>query len=525
MENYPRDELLQTDPDDARRDRHVGAAPAGAPQDPAVPALRHLRAVRLGAHLPAPRPLQHDGPAEDGGHPAADVQRGERRTTRPACRSRRWPGCTSWSGCPRARRSREVDESALEREVVEATRTWDEDLVEALRADVGDEAGGRLIGLVRQGVPRGVQGGRPPAGRPSPTSAGSRCSTPTTPSQVGLHQEPGCPPDERRFKLYRRGPLTLTRGAADVHRTSASRSSTSGPTRSPAATASASTSTTSGCVRRHPEDWGGGGDRDARRLLFQNAVRAVWTGAAESDGFNALVLGAGLTWRQVVILRTVAKYLRQTRSTFSPGVCRGRPRREPRRLADAGRAVRDPVRPRSGMRVQAGPERAEAEATIAEAVLAALDEVASLDQDRIIRALLGVVQAALRTNFYQSDPVAGGPQGLRQPQARPDQGARPARAAADVRDLGLRPARRGRPPALRQGRPRRAALVRPAGGLPHRGPRSGQGADGQERRHRPDREQGRVLRQAAARPDRRTATPGWPRASPHTSCSSPACST
>ena len=40
----------------------------------------------------------------------------------------------------------------------------------------------------------------------------------------------------------------------------------------------------------HVEDWGDGGDRDARRLLFQDAVRAVWTGAAESDGFNALVL-------------------------------------------------------------------------------------------------------------------------------------------------------------------------------------------------------------------------------------------
>ena len=61
-----------------RRHRPVGDAPPGAPQDQAVPALRHLRAVRLRPHLPAPRPLQHDGPAEDGGHPAADVRRGER---------------------------------------------------------------------------------------------------------------------------------------------------------------------------------------------------------------------------------------------------------------------------------------------------------------------------------------------------------------------------------------------------------------------------------------------------------------
>src|SRR6476659_4073965 len=63
--------------------------------------------------------------------------------------------------------------------------------------------------------------------------------------------------------------------------------------------------------------WTADGGRDRLRELFQDAVGAVWHGQAESDGFNALVLGAGLTWRQVVILRTVAKYLRQTGSTFS----------------------------------------------------------------------------------------------------------------------------------------------------------------------------------------------------------------
>ena len=67
----------------------------------------------------------------------------------------------------------------------------------------------------------------------------------------------------------------------------------------------------------HAEDWGAAATATRVGCCSQNAVRAVWTGAAESDGFNALVLGAGLTWRQVVILRTVAKYLRQTRSTFS----------------------------------------------------------------------------------------------------------------------------------------------------------------------------------------------------------------
>jgi glutamate dehydrogenase len=43
----------------------------------------------------------------------------------------------------------------------------------------------------------------------------------------------------------------------------------------------------------------------------------VWRGEAEVDGFNELVLRAGLTWRQVVVLRAYAKYLRQAGNTFS----------------------------------------------------------------------------------------------------------------------------------------------------------------------------------------------------------------
>ena len=60
-----------------------------------------------------------------------------------------------------------------------------------------------------------------------------------------------------------------------------------------------------------------GGEPGRVRELFQEAVGAIWDGRAESDDFNALVLCAGLTWRQVAIVRTIGKYLRQTRATFS----------------------------------------------------------------------------------------------------------------------------------------------------------------------------------------------------------------
>ena len=107
-------------------------------------------------------------------------------------------------------------------------------------------------------------------------------------------------------------------------------------------------------------------------------------------------------------------------------------------------------------------------------------------------------------------------------EARPAQHPRPAAAAADVRDLRLLAARRGRAPARRHGRPRRAALVGPAGGLPHRDPRAGEGADGQERRHRAGRAP-RAGSSSSARP--RAGTPCTPRSSPATGRSSAGCST
>ncbi|HEU4397973.1 MAG TPA: NAD-glutamate dehydrogenase [Actinomycetota bacterium] len=134
------------------------------------------------------------------------------------------------------------------------------------------------------------------------------------------------------------------------------------------------------------------------RDVFQDAFAATLRGEAESDGFNRLVLGARLTWREIVVLRAYCKYLRQTRLTFSqeymeqalagnPGIARGlvelfRARFDPARSADADGRV---------------------EALRAE-LADAIDQVANLDEDRILRSFLGMVEATLRTNFFQAGP-------------------------------------------------------------------------------------------------------------------------
>ncbi|HKP17746.1 MAG TPA: NAD-glutamate dehydrogenase [Gaiellaceae bacterium] len=137
-------------------------------------------------------------------------------------------------------------------------------------------------------------------------------------------------------------------------------------------------------------------ETDSLRTVFQEAFAETWGGNAENDAFNRLVLRAGLTWREIALLRAISKYLRQAGSTFSqtymedslaahPGIAA--------RLVELFRLRFDPARSAT----------AEARADLAvQEIEAALDDVASLDQDRILRSFLSVIQAMLRTNYFQT---------------------------------------------------------------------------------------------------------------------------
>ena len=231
-----------------------------------------------------------------------------------------------------------------------------------------------------------------------------------------------------------------------------------------------------------------GVDPQATGQLLGESFGAAVTGAVESDSFDRLVLREGMHWRQVVVLRAYAKYMRQMGNTNSFGF-----------LADTLLANADVTRGLSALfAARFDPALSDADRVLREVeVLAGLDaaieQVATLDADRLLRTFKNLIQATLRTNYYQNKPHLSF-------KLDPSLHRGPAVPAAHVRDLGLLAPGRGRAPPLRQGGPRRPALVGPARGLPHRNPGPGEGADRQERRHRPDRRQGRLLRQAAPGP-------------------------
>lgn len=148
---------------------------------------------------------------------------------------------------------------------------------------------------------------------------------------------------------------------------------------------------------------GGNGDYlgEDGRERFQEAFSATWTGAAENDGFNELVLSAGLTWREATVLRAYAKYLRQAGSTFSQDYMEDTLRNNvhtTRLLVSLFEARMSPERQRAGTELTDG---------LLEELEGALDQVASLDEDRILRSFLTVIKATLRTNFFQHTDNGG----------------------------------------------------------------------------------------------------------------------
>nr|WP_277605805.1 NAD-glutamate dehydrogenase [Glycomyces sp. L485] len=135
------------------------------------------------------------------------------------------------------------------------------------------------------------------------------------------------------------------------------------------------------------------------RARFENSFRAVWSGEAESDRFNELVIAAGLTWRQVVVLRAMAKYLRQCGFVFSQDFIASTLGAYPEISADLVRLFEARFDPR------VGDDRDTAVQRIDEALAAGLTAVPSLDADRILRAFLTLIRSTLRTSYFQRGPA------------------------------------------------------------------------------------------------------------------------
>ncbi|WP_353193847.1 NAD-glutamate dehydrogenase [Pandoraea pnomenusa] len=298
----------------------------------------------------------------------------------------------------------DVDVNDLEARIVETTRRWQDDLSDALREQLGEERGTRALRRYAQAFPAGYR--EDYAARvavrdvelieplldaaPSAPATGASGATPLA---MQLYRPLEAASGTLRFKIYQAGePIALSRSLPMLEHLGV-RVNDERPYRiEPADT---------GAVWMH--DFGmtslDGADVDLEhaRTRFEEAFARIWAGDVENDDLNRLVLQAGLTWREVRILRAYAKYIRQVGSTFSNAYIENALTGNP---SIAGMLVRlflarfNPTLGEEARGSQAERLRSQ--------IHAALEDVPNLDEDRILRQFLGVLEATLRTNYFQT---------------------------------------------------------------------------------------------------------------------------
>ncbi len=291
----------------------------------------------------------------------------------------------------------DVDADRIEQRLAAAVRSWGDDLADALAEAYGSERGAQLYSRYGNAIPEGYKEDFSPrvAVADLERMAGLQSSGNFA---MRLYELDSMQPGSRRFKIYRAGPslslsevLPILQGMGvevmDERPYEFRRPNDTstwiydfGLQYSPA-----------------PEAVADSQDPETAPELFQDAFAAIWSGEAESDGFNALVLRAGLTWRQVALVRAYAAHLRQGDSIFSQVYieqCLSSNAYIARLLVQLFEARVNPAYAQAGPEVTDGFE---------EEIIAALDAVVSLDDDRILRSLLNRVKATLRTNYFQRD--------------------------------------------------------------------------------------------------------------------------
>ncbi|MBL1099529.1 NAD-glutamate dehydrogenase [Streptomyces coffeae] len=288
----------------------------------------------------------------------------------------------------------DADVERIENRLVDAARSWADGFSEALVSEVGEERAAELLRRYQHAFPEGYKADHTPRGAVADLQHVERLTAEDSKQDfaLSLYEPVGAAHAERRFKIYRAGGQVSLSAVLPVLNTLGVEVVDERPYE--LRCADRTTAWIYDFGLRLPLREGETLADDARER-FQNAFAAVWTGQAESDDFNQLVLGAGLDWRQAMVLRAYAKYLRQAGSTFSQAYMEDTLRNNvhtTRLLVSLFEARMSPERQRAGL---------ELTDALLEELDAALDQVASLDEDRILRSFLTLIKATLRTNHFQ----------------------------------------------------------------------------------------------------------------------------
>jgi glutamate dehydrogenase len=280
------------------------------------------------------------------------------------------------------------DRKELETRLTAAARRWSDQLRDALIDAEGEARGIELFKRWGAAFPPDYRE-RVAARGAVPDVRKIESLTSDAPLALALYRPLGAAADALGFKLYRLGgPVVLSdslpmlehmgvRALGEQH---------------------ASVETAEASVSLHDFELQvqGAGEIEPETLgrLFEDAFARVFRGDVENDDFNRLVLRAGLSADEIVVLRAYAKYLRQTGFALSQGTIEAA-------LASHPRIARMLV---SLFKLRLDPAAHDEQGAAAQvnAIEQALEKVANLSEDRVLRQLLALIQATLRTNFWRT---------------------------------------------------------------------------------------------------------------------------
>ncbi|TXK65675.1 NAD-glutamate dehydrogenase [Alkalisalibacterium limincola] len=320
----------------------------------------------------------------------------------------------------------EFNVAELEQRLVELVRNWHDDLRDILIERRGAEDGLKLSQRFGRALPGGYIERATPEVAANDVEHLSRLEGPQD-LRLALYRS-GEDASQVHFKLYRQGEAIALSDALPMMENMGLRIVAEHPFEVHA-----------DGMLRSIQDFsielpGGEIDVGAVREVFEDAFEQVWRGTAESDGFNRLVLVARLDWREVAMLRAYCKYLLQAGVPFSQAymestLCRYpllarllvelfEARFDPAREGEGGEQAReslqreldgihDPTLDENAHTIieevayARGLDRsAQADAAL-DALAILLERVSSIDEDRILRSFIGVIEATLRTSYFQ----------------------------------------------------------------------------------------------------------------------------
>jgi glutamate dehydrogenase len=280
------------------------------------------------------------------------------------------------------------ERTELEREIVLAVRSWQDELKDALVVKLGEEQGLKLFARYGNHFPAAYQEDIKPNAAVFDVEQVDALNA-SEGLRMSLYRPLSAPPGYLRFKTFHREQTIPISDALPMLENMGVRVISERPYELELADGSLVWIQDFELIR--PGDL----DVEAVKEAFQEQFAQVWRGEAESDGFNRLVLGAGLDWRQTTLLRAYCKYLLQTGISFSQAYMERALYSHPAVAASLVHLFEARNEPAKGAKRDALVQQHAA------AIAAALEEVSSLDDDRILRLFLGAIMATLRTNYFQ----------------------------------------------------------------------------------------------------------------------------